>query len=139
MRHNLTPVVSSRHILPVSHAGWCSGRYAANVYLEHISLRLCDIDEIPLADALYVMMEALEGYQHLYQHAGYFRVEEDQIGLDRTGRVKVWVNGDMSKNYPEGDGLYGSHRKNEVHMVQQLIEMIFSSIDKEEHPQHSLM
>lgn len=139
IRHNLTPVVAALHLVPVGQGAFCSERLAASVYLEHVSLRLCDIEEIPLADGLYVILEGLEGYQHLYQHAGYFRVEEDQVGLDRTGRVKVWVNGDYGRNYPETDSHYGAQRKSEVHMVQQFVEMVFASIDREEHPPHSLM
>ena len=138
-KHNLTPVVASMHLHLPSQYLLCSSGMVGTVYIEHISLRLSDIDELPLADGLYVMLEALEGYNYLYQHAGYFRIEEEQIGLDRTGRVKVWVNSDYSKNYPETDGMYGTQRKNEVHMVQQLIEMVFASIDKEEHPHHTLM
>ena len=61
------------------------------------------------------------------------------MGLDRTGRVKVWVNADYSINYPESDSLYRSQRKSEAHMVQQFIQKVFCSIDKEENPPHTLM
>lgn len=46
-------------------------------------------------------MEILEGYQRLFEQSGYFKVQEDQICVDKLGNVKVWVNSDLSKNYSD--------------------------------------
>lgn len=87
-------------IQELSKEGLCSGRWAANIYLEHIGVRLSQIQDIPLSDSLFILLEALTGFEQLYHHAGYFQVEEEQICVDKGGRVKVWVNGNLSKNYP---------------------------------------
>lgn len=45
-------------------------------------------------------MESLEGYSKIYVHSKYFLVEESQICVDAEGNIKVWVNADLSINYP---------------------------------------
>ena len=79
----------------------CSKTYAAKVYIEHIKTRLSDITDIPFPENLYVANCALDGYHKLYDHLHYFRVEESQICVDSNGLVRVWLNSDLSKNYPE--------------------------------------
>jgi hypothetical protein len=74
----------------------------AKIYIEHIYTRLSDIKDIPHPDNLYVILSMLEGYQKLYENLHYFKIEEDQVCIDMEGIVKVWVNSDLSKNYPEG-------------------------------------
>lgn len=49
------------------------------------------------------MMEALEGYSRIYVHSKYFCIEESQICVDPEGNVKVWVNSDLSMNYPNSE------------------------------------
>ncbi len=45
-------------------------------------------------------MESLEGYNRIYMHSKYFVIEEGQICVDADGNIKVWVNSDLSINYP---------------------------------------
>lgn len=45
-------------------------------------------------------MAALEGFEKLFQIAGSFEVTEDLICMDRDGKVKVWLNSDLSKCEP---------------------------------------
>lgn len=45
-------------------------------------------------------MEALEGYSKIYEHSKFFYIEENQICVDDEGNIKIWVNGDLSINYP---------------------------------------
>jgi hypothetical protein len=49
-------------------------------------------------------MAAFEGFEKLYRSIGYFKTSEDMVGIDREGRVKVWLNSNYSKNY-----LYGPY------------------------------
>jgi hypothetical protein len=72
-------------------------------------------------DSLFILGEALEGYLQLYVHSGYFQVHADQVCFDRAGRVKVWVNSDLSCNYPETNPECG--HKDEVDMVEQLVRI----------------
>jgi hypothetical protein len=63
-------------------------------------IRLSELSDIPFPDNLYVLMEGLEGYSQIYEHSKYFRIEENQICVDAAGHIKVWVNRDLSLNYP---------------------------------------
>ena len=88
---------------------FCSRRYTARVYIEHIHARLSEIFDIPFPENLYVLREALEGYNQIYDHSKFFYIEENQICVDPQGKVKVWVNGDLSINYPN---TYGQNLEN---------------------------
>lgn len=43
----------------------------------------------------------LIGYSKLYNNVGSFPVKEEQVCIDDKGIVKVWLNKDLSKNFPE--------------------------------------
>jgi hypothetical protein len=97
-------------------------------------LRLSQIEDIPLSDSLFILVEAIEGFLQLYQHSGYFKIHDEQIGFDRSGKVKVWVNPDLSKNYPECDTECGHQQRDEVDMVEQLIAIVNNATDEDEQP-----
>ena len=61
---------------------FCSTTYAAKVYIEHIKIRLSDINDIPYPENLYIASCALEGYHKLYDNLKYFKIEENQICVD---------------------------------------------------------
>jgi hypothetical protein len=95
-------ILPSRFIVEQHSEQFCSRSYGAKVYIEHVPTRLSDVTDIPFPDNLYVVLAVLEGYQKLYENVHhYFPIAEDQICIDRDGVVKVWVNSDLSKNYPE--------------------------------------
>ena len=52
---------------------------------------------------------------------GYFEVEEDHICINCYGEVKVWLNNDLSKNYPED---YNEQIKSECDMVHKILTLI---------------
>jgi hypothetical protein len=54
------------------------------------------------------------------------------VCIDRTGKVKVWVNKDLSKNYPDCDSECEGLRRDETHMVRQLIDIVEDNTDPEE-------
>lgn len=37
----------------------------------------------------------------MFQKTGYFEVSTDMIGVNKNGKVKVWVNRNFSKNFPD--------------------------------------
>ena len=61
------------------------------------------------------------GFGLLYQMIGYFEVEEDHICINSYGEVKVWLNNDLSKNYPED---YNEQIKSECDMVHKILTLI---------------
>ena len=66
------------------------------------------------------MIEALEGYSKIYTHSKYFVIEESQICVDHEGNIKVWVNHDLSLNFPNCD-LEENYQGGEQEMVQRLV------------------
>ena len=50
---------------------------------------------------------------------------EEHVCIDREGHIRVWMNADLSKNYPEGyeeDGSYS--RDKERVMTREVVELI---------------
>jgi hypothetical protein len=113
---------------------FCSQSYTARVYIEHIHVRLSEIFDIPFPENLFVLREALEGYYQIYQHSKFFYVEENQICVDEKGAVKVWVNGDLSINYPNTLG-QDVETEGEESMVDMIIDLICDNTDVESEPQ----
>lgn len=53
--------------------------------------------------------------------------------------MKVWVNAELAKNYPQCDTDCGRNQKDEVDMVEQLLEIVTAATDPEEMPSPSLL
>lgn len=106
----------------------CSKTYSAKVYVEFIKTRLSDITDIPFPENLYVGLSMLEGYNKLYENISYFHIEENQVCVDMDGHVKVWINADLSKNYP----CYGDDGMNLSYcdMVEEIIRIVTENTDK---------
>jgi hypothetical protein len=102
-RHNQQNVVNTRYMVLRSEQQFCGHTYSARVYIEHVFSRLSEIKDIPFPDNLFLLMETLEGYGRIYLYSKYFLIEESQICIDADGSIKVWVNPDLSKNYPNSD------------------------------------
>lgn len=89
-------------------------------------MRLSDIQDIPFPENLYLLLASLEGFQKLYQIAGYFRVIEDFVCMDRDGRVKVWFNSDLSKDTLSNFSNHDERRSDllEHRMVDEIVKLI---------------
>jgi hypothetical protein len=129
-------IVNSKFLLQKNKEEICSYSYMACIYVEHMKLRLSEINDIPYPDNLYMLMEALEGYSKIYEHSKYFIVEENQICVDDFGNVKVWVNGDLSINYPSII-VEDNQRMGQEEMVDAIINMIADNTDYETEPKPS--
>lgn len=46
-------------------------------------------------------MAMLDGYKKIFDKIGKFYLAEEQVCIDEDGEIRVWVNSDLSKNYPE--------------------------------------
>ena len=93
-------IVSSIHLREKNIKDYCSTTYQSDIYLQHIPIRLSDVDDIPYPDNIFVLQSALEGYGKLFQFSGYFKVHESQVCIDIEGYVRIWLNSDLSKDYP---------------------------------------
>ena len=50
-----------------------------------------------MPDYLYVLASVLDGFEKLYSLVGYFMPREDLVCIDGDGKVKVWLNPDLSR------------------------------------------
>lgn len=88
------------------------------MYLEHTPYRLSTIHDIPIPESLYVLKAALTGFQKLYGMTGGFKPNEDMVGIDCEGRVKVWLSSNFSSNLLSAPlFLQESEKKGEILMV----------------------
>ena len=98
------------------------------MYIEHTPYRLSSINDIPLPENLYILCSALLGFQKLHGLIGYFRPNEDMLGIDCEGRVKVWLNSDFSRNYLFGphyyEGIVEEQQCTEDKMVWEIVNMV---------------
>ena len=63
-------------------------------------MRISDITCIPFPENIYLLSNSLHGFHELFRITGYFEPHEDLFCIDSYGEVKVWMNPDLSKNYP---------------------------------------
>ena len=45
-----------------------------------------------------MLLGVLSGFERLFRWLGPFKLSEEMVGIDRDGRVKVWMNPNLSKN-----------------------------------------
>ena len=95
-------LVNAFHYEPIGHKNLCSSFFGALVFIQHAPVRLSDITDIPFPENIYILKCVLLGFEKLYNSVGYFTVMEEHVCIDRAGHVRVWMNADLSKNYPEG-------------------------------------
>lgn len=95
-------LVNAIYLSPNKSNEFCSSIYTAKCYIQHMPIRLSGITDIPFLDTLYMLWCALHGFEKLFNTVGYFSIHEDHICIDKEGLVRVWMNCDLSKNYPEG-------------------------------------
>lgn len=77
----------------------CSNHKNITVYTEYIPYRLADTRNLTHEQGLYVLSEALRGFNRLYQQLGAFAVDETLIGFNQEGRAKVWHSPNFAKNH----------------------------------------
>lgn len=121
-------IVNTIHYRNTSLKEFCTTLHRAQVYVQHIAIRLSDITDIPYPENIYILRNCLFGFQQLYDFIGYFQPHDDLVCIDNYGEVKVWMNSDLSKNFPEDYGLPET-QKPEFMMVNTLITLIEDNTD----------
>lgn len=61
-------------------------------------------------------------------------MDESQICVDNDGNVKVWVNTNLARNFPESEGNLGVKSKSESDMVEDLVRIVDNNTDSEMEP-----
>lgn len=95
-------IVNTKFINSEEVKEFCNTNHNAKIYIEHIPVRLSHIEDIPYPENLYVLFSALDGFEKIFFWVGYFQPTEDMICVDGDGKVKAWLNPDLSKcHHPE--------------------------------------
>jgi hypothetical protein len=94
-------LVNSLHIEQTANKTMCSTFLSADVYLERTHFRLCELIDIPVEEALFMLDSALEGYGSMFSKTGFFELSSDMLAITKQGKVKVWFNKNFAKNFPD--------------------------------------
>jgi hypothetical protein len=73
------------------------------VFTEYIPFRLSDVKMLSHGQGIYVLSEALAGFAELYGRVGPFQINENLIGFNQEGEVKVWYNPNFADNSVDND------------------------------------
>lgn len=60
-----------------------------------------ELMEIPLFKAMYLIKEAMIGFERIFSRFGVFRVTGRMIGLDQWHKCRVWLSEDLGSNHFE--------------------------------------
>lgn len=95
-----------------------------------------EINDIPLADQLYLYQCCLEGFKVLYEQVGYFDITEEMIFFTQAGKVRVWMNPNLSKHHPNYSSTVASSNVHSIEvqgsqsdMLRNLINVIEENTD----------
>ena len=73
------------------------------VKTERIPTRLSEIKYLDENKGLVVLEQALIGYKSIFTFQGPVLINDDMIGFNQNGKVKVWLNNNFAKNTPDGE------------------------------------
>lgn len=99
-QQNALVAVYAVHSLGDSQRQLCGNEQTYKVVTERIPRRLSDLPVVPQREALYLLSEALRGYDDLYSKVGEFEVTDRMVGLNPQGQVRVWLNENFADNHP---------------------------------------
>lgn len=93
-------------------------------------MRLSDVEDIPYPDIFHLYRQCLNGYIQLTDNVSFFSIDEEQIGINDEGVVKVWLS-----NQYQHDRVLGT-RIGESQMVRELLNILESKINQESRGRH---
>ena len=82
------------------------------MFSEYIPHRLSDTVNLTHGQGLYVMSEALYGFEELNYRFGGFPISDDHIGFNDQGEVRVWHSPNFGSNHLPRDGILLMSTKN---------------------------
>lgn len=94
-------------------------------------MRLSNIEDIPYPDLLHLFDVCIKGFPQLAEVVGFFNVDEDQIGVNEKGQVKVWLNTAF-----ESTDIQGNKNVTEADMVADIFEIFSQTTDQQCYPEH---
>lgn len=119
----------------------CQGGEFLRVKTERIPSRLSEIKYLDQDRGLLVLEQALIGYKSIFNFQGPVLINDDMIGFNQNGKVKVWLNNNFAKNTPDGDLQPPRYEENTYHapgitneagMVSQVVDVVQEHIDPQQ-------
>lgn len=87
-------------------------------------MRLSNVENIPYPDVFHLYDSCINGYSQLANAVGFFSIDEDQIGINEKGKVKVWLNNLYQESEVRGA------RVTEPVMVRELLNILQANTDQ---------
>lgn len=117
-RKNHSRWVAALYFKEKSSEEFCVSRSIAHIFLEKIPIRISDLKDLPIPDAIHTFSQCLQGYGELASIFGCFRVHPEYIGVNEMGVVKVWAGSNWSQLGIIGDKI------SEQDMVKSIVDII---------------
>jgi hypothetical protein len=90
------PVVKTSHFRVKEIIG---DKTVLSVEVETFPLRLAELKDLPLFKILYLLKEAIIGFERLLDRVGPFEVTAKMVALSQSHKCKVWLNDNFASNH----------------------------------------
>lgn len=119
-------LVTVHHVQKQESEYLCSGMDYIKVKTERIPYRLSELNKVSVQESLYILQESLIGFKTIFERQGPIHITADMIGLNTAGKVKVWLNENFAKNYPDEPLTVEANQQKptETMMVQGLFQLV---------------
>jgi hypothetical protein len=98
------------------------------VFTEHLT-RVSELPPFSKQEAFLLLEHILEALPLLYRQVGLFHANVYTVGVNDSGRTKVWVNENFARNYPEEDDVIRNPSQNlELTIVNNLVRMLKTKV-----------
>ena len=83
-----------------------------------------------------MLRQVLKGFHIIYENIGYIKPFDDLICITRKGVVKVWINSDLSKNFPNIKNIDDNFTstKSESKLINEILHIIMNNTDSTGEP-----
>ena len=75
-------------------------------------------------ESIKVTLKMMEGFKILFEHFGGFYINDQMIGFNQKGEVKVWINSNFALNSVEFSPNLGNKVVSQADMVNQIFSLV---------------
>lgn len=102
----------------------CQGQDYLRVRTERIPTRLSEMNGISEKEAVRILQGTMQGYKGLFEHFGGFHINDEMIGVNQKGQIKVWINSNFAMNSVEGFPQMGNRIISQGDVVNQIFSVV---------------
>lgn len=132
------PVVKVYEAFFQKNSNFCSNMQNIEVKTEYIPFRLSQTRDLNHGQALYVLSEALAGFNEIHSKIGAFSINDALIGFNQYGHCKVWHTPNFAVNHFDHDSIIlmstaNPHNFDErlcERQEEEMVEQIFLEVEK---------